>query len=376
MSQYFFYLQESLQQKEGSGRMLQPGRAQVKVKVTLAFPTEEPASSSAAFRDNMSSRPEEDLSCPICQDIFKDPVVLTCSHSFCRACLQTWWRGKKTQECPVCKRKSSQHLCTLHSEKLKIFCLDHQEPVCIICRDSRIHNEHRFRPVDEAAQEYREELQKILKPLQDKLAVLQDAKADGDQTLKFIKLQSQQTEKQIREQFQKLHQFLQQEETAKVAALQQEEAKKSGVMKEKVAALSREIAALSATITAAQAEVQSDSEPWDILPLYKQKQQLHSRTSSSRRVRKPRSFTQEEDNQSEEEESRPVTMETEAEARFHALPPEWSFLYFTEQGDGSGQVLPLVPSLVQLHEAHHQVTVATVSITNEPRLAQTPAAEG
>uniref|UniRef100_A0A3B3TVA1 RING-type domain-containing protein n=1 Tax=Poecilia latipinna TaxID=48699 RepID=A0A3B3TVA1_9TELE len=176
---------------------------------------------------------DEDLSCPICQDIFKDPVVLTCSHSFCRACLQTWWRGKKTQECPVCKRKSSRkHLCTLHSEKLKIFCLDHQEPVCIICRDSRIHNEHRFRPVDEAAQEYREELQKILKPLQDKLAVLQDAKADGDQTLKFIKLQSQQTEKQIREQFQKLHQFLQQEETAKIAAL-------------------------SATITAAQAELKA-----------------------------------------------------------------------------------------------------------------------
>ncbi|XP_054906132.1 nuclear factor 7, ovary-like [Poeciliopsis prolifica] len=230
----------------------------------------------------MSSRPEEDLSCPICQDIFKDPVVLTCSHSFCRTCLQTWWRGKKTQECPCCKRKSSrsdpprnlalrnlceaftaagmsesEHLCTLHSEKLKIFCLDHQEPVCVICRDSRIHSEHRFRPVDEAAQEHREELQKILKPLQDKLAVLQDAKADGDQTLKFIRLQSQQTEKQIREQFQKLYKFLQQEERAKVAALQEEEARKSGVMKEKVAALSREIAVLSATITAAQAELKA-----------------------------------------------------------------------------------------------------------------------
>uniref|UniRef100_A0A3B5RFN6 RING-type domain-containing protein n=1 Tax=Xiphophorus maculatus TaxID=8083 RepID=A0A3B5RFN6_XIPMA len=200
----------------------------------------------------MSSRPEEDLSCSICQDIFKDPVVLTCSHSFCRACLQTWWRGKITQECPYCKRKNlceafmaaaaaSEHLCTLHSEKLKIFCLDHQEPVCVICRDSRIHSGHRFRPVDEAAQEHREELQKILKPLQDKLAALQDARAEGDQTLKFIRLQSQQTEKQIREQFQKLHQFLQQEERAKVAALQEEEARKSGVMKEKVAALSREI---------------------------------------------------------------------------------------------------------------------------------------
>lgn len=69
-------------------------------------------------------------------------------------------------------------------------------------------------------------------------------------------------------------------------------------------------------------------------------------------------------------------METKAEAQFHALPPERSFLYFTEQGDGSGQVLLLVPSLVQLHEARHQVTVATVSITNEPRLTETPGLPG
>lgn len=105
-------------------------------------------------------------------------------------------------------------------------------------------------------------------------------------------------------------------------------------------------------------------------------QQSSHRTSSSRRVHKPRSFTQEEDNQSEEEKNRPVTMETKAEARFHALPPGWSFLYFTEQGDGSGQVLPLVPSLVQLHESRHQVTVATVSITKEPRLTQTSGSPG
>ncbi|KAM4741010.1 nuclear factor 7, ovary-like [Anableps anableps] len=226
----------------------------------------------------MSSSPEEDLCCPICKHIFQDPVVLTCSHNFCRACLQTWWKGKKTLDCPCCHRKSSrsdpprnlalknlceafsarsEHLCSLHSEKLKIFCLDHQEPVCVICRDSKVHSKHRFRPIDEAAQEQREELQKILKPLQDKLAVLEQAKGDGEQIVKFIRLQSQQTEKQIREQFQKLHQFLQQEERAKVAALREEEEKKSQAMKVKVEALSREMAALSAAITAAQKELRA-----------------------------------------------------------------------------------------------------------------------
>uniref|UniRef100_A0AAZ3QXH3 B30.2/SPRY domain-containing protein n=1 Tax=Oncorhynchus tshawytscha TaxID=74940 RepID=A0AAZ3QXH3_ONCTS len=30
------------------------------------------------------SLPEEDLSCPLCHDIFRDPVILPCSHSVCK----------------------------------------------------------------------------------------------------------------------------------------------------------------------------------------------------------------------------------------------------------------------------------------------------
>uniref|UniRef100_A0A667WZ97 RING-type domain-containing protein n=1 Tax=Myripristis murdjan TaxID=586833 RepID=A0A667WZ97_9TELE len=57
----------------------------------------------------MASRLEEDLCCPVCCDIFKDPVILSCSHSFCRACLQSWWTEKPTiKDCPVCKRTFSK----------------------------------------------------------------------------------------------------------------------------------------------------------------------------------------------------------------------------------------------------------------------------
>ncbi|KAJ4920034.1 hypothetical protein JOQ06_024555 [Pogonophryne albipinna] len=98
---------------------------------------------------------EEDLCCPVCQEVFRDPVILSCCHSFCKACLQNWWDGKEVKECPVCKRKHSKDLlppnfalknlcetfllerdqrspealCSLHSEKLKLFCLDHQQPL-------------------------------------------------------------------------------------------------------------------------------------------------------------------------------------------------------------------------------------------------------
>ncbi|XP_044066064.1 zinc-binding protein A33-like [Siniperca chuatsi] len=235
----------------------------------------------------MSFRSEEDLSCSVCQDIFKDPVVLSCSHSFCKDCLHRWWRGKPIQECPVCKRKSSRSepprnlalknlceafllerdqrasagseaLCSLHSERLKLFCLDHQKPVCLVCRDSITHNNHRFRPVHEAAQDRREELQKSLKPLWEKLKLFEHVKGNCDQTAEHIKVQARNTEKQIKEQFKKLHQFLQEEEEARIAALREEEEQKSQMMKEKIEALNSEIAALSDTIRATEEQLRAE----------------------------------------------------------------------------------------------------------------------
>ena len=52
------------------------------------------------------TRQEEELTCPVCRDIFKHPVILLCSHSFCQACLQQWWTVKKNKECPVCRANS------------------------------------------------------------------------------------------------------------------------------------------------------------------------------------------------------------------------------------------------------------------------------
>ncbi|XP_030275772.1 tripartite motif-containing protein 35-like [Sparus aurata] len=235
----------------------------------------------------MASILEEDLSCPVCHDVYNDPVLLTCSHSFCRDCLQSWWREKQTQVCPVCKRRSSRSeppcnlilknlcesfilkkddrpstgsepLCSLHGEKLKLFCLDHQQPVCVVCRDSKKHNNHKFRPIDEAAQDLKEELQKSLKPLQEKLKVFKQVKGTCDQTAEDIKVQARHTESQIREQFKKLHQFLEEEEEARISALREEEEQKSQMMKEKTAALSKDIAALSDMIRTTEEELRAE----------------------------------------------------------------------------------------------------------------------
>ncbi|XP_034548156.1 nuclear factor 7, ovary-like [Notolabrus celidotus] len=231
----------------------------------------------------MASMLEEDLCCPVCQEVFRDPVFLSCSHSFCKDCLQTWWRQRPTQECPVCKmrssrtdpprnlalknlcdhflqerdQRSSEDLCSLHSEKLKLFCLDHQQPVCVICRDSEKHTEHRFRPIDEATPQHKKNLQETLEPLKEKLKVFEQVKEKFDQTAEHIQDQARHTERQIKEQFKKLHQFLQEEEEARLSALREEEKQKSQRMKEEMEVLSREIAALSDSVRATEDELRA-----------------------------------------------------------------------------------------------------------------------
>ncbi|XP_063070025.1 nuclear factor 7, ovary-like isoform X2 [Engraulis encrasicolus] len=159
---------------------------------------------------SMSSS-EEDLSCPMCRDILKDPVILTCSHSICKCCLKTFWettRGSK--ECPVCKktisldppcnlhlknlcetfskqRSENRQLCNLHQSELKLYCEDDKQLVCLVCRDSKLHQEHKFSPVKETAQECKDTLKTLLKPLKDKLEIFNDVKLTCDETAPHIK---------------------------------------------------------------------------------------------------------------------------------------------------------------------------------------------
>ncbi|XP_062391293.1 zinc-binding protein A33-like [Sardina pilchardus] len=237
----------------------------------------------------MSSKPfsEEDFSCPVCCDIFKDPVLLSCSHSFCKVCLQKFWETKVSRECPVCRRRSSRErppynlhlknlceafsqdksqrasagsevLCSLHSEKLKLFCLEDKQPVCLVCQDSKTHRHHTFSPVSEAAADRKEELKIKLEPLTKKLKSFEEVKLLCDQTAAHIKTQTQHTEKQMKMEFEKLHQFLRDEEAARIAALREEEEQKSQMMKERIKKMSREISTLSATIRAIEEQMRAD----------------------------------------------------------------------------------------------------------------------
>ncbi|XP_041639551.1 zinc-binding protein A33-like [Cheilinus undulatus] len=235
----------------------------------------------------MFSQSEQDLTCAVCQDIFKDPVVLSCRHSFCKECLQNWWGQKQRHECPLCKKvawtsdpphnlalknlcdafllerdpqasSGFKDICSLHFERVKLFCEDDQQPVCLVCRDSNMHNNHKFRPIDEAAQDHREELHGSLAPLTEKLKLFVTVRGHYDQTADHIKVWAQNTESQIKQQFKKLRQFLQEEEEARISALREEEERRSQSMNMKIEVLNREIAVLTDTVRATEEELRAD----------------------------------------------------------------------------------------------------------------------
>lgn len=47
---------------------------------------------------------EEDVNCPICFDIYSDPKILQCSHSFCQKCLEKLGLQDSKLVCPVCRK--------------------------------------------------------------------------------------------------------------------------------------------------------------------------------------------------------------------------------------------------------------------------------
>ncbi|XP_027890039.1 tripartite motif-containing protein 35-like [Xiphophorus couchianus] len=236
---------------------------------------------------------ERYLSCHVCSETFRDPVSLSCNHSFCSSCLEKFWEQTGNKNCPICKRRSSKDdlpinfslkelaesfterqksgssetetgekqlmvVCSKHQEDPKLFCEDEQRAVCPVC-DFSLHQSHKVVPLEQAVRDLKEQLKSDLESLQDKRNKHKEVEKTYDDVIQHSKKQLSSTERQIRAEFNKLHQFLREEEESRLAALREEEEQKKKTISREMKRIEEQISSLSDSISAVEEELQKDN---------------------------------------------------------------------------------------------------------------------
>ncbi|XP_071328862.1 E3 ubiquitin-protein ligase TRIM35-like [Trachinotus anak] len=183
----------------------------------------------------------------ICRDLMTGEAM---SHSFCK--VQRWWSTTRSRACPVCKavpprantpprdlceafllEVESGLVCRLHTDRLKLFCLDHRAGVWCAGTPTSAPATGRPRARSGAAAQRRPAGAPGASAGESEVKVKWEEK-DED-----IKTQAEDTERKIKEGFTALRAFLRAEE----------EEQKRQRMKDKSSCLTGEITALESTIS-------------------------------------------------------------------------------------------------------------------------------
>ncbi|XP_035931899.1 E3 ubiquitin-protein ligase TRIM34-like isoform X1 [Halichoerus grypus] len=201
---------------------------------------------------------EEEVTCPICLDLLKEPLSLDCGHSFCKACIaaenkeSVTSQGGKSSNCPVCQmafcsgelrpnwhvaniverlqevkvsseEEQKRNLCERHEEKLLLFCKKDGRVICWVCERSQEHRGHQTVPMEEAVQEYQEKLQTALQKLREEQQEAKMLEATLREERTSWKNQMQNEKRGVQAQFKKLKTILENEELRMVQKLESEE---------------------------------------------------------------------------------------------------------------------------------------------------------
>uniref|UniRef100_A0A6J0V2K0 Zinc finger protein RFP-like n=1 Tax=Pogona vitticeps TaxID=103695 RepID=A0A6J0V2K0_9SAUR len=226
----------------------------------------------------------KEATCSICLEYFRDPVSIACGHSFCRGCIGQCWKERSTNfSCPQCREVALQRnfrpnrelgnvveitkrlglraleatgggggegqaVCEKHREALKLFCTEEEELICCICRESRAHRSHAVFPVEEAAQDYKKEIQIRLQSLKEETEKLLELNLAGELRHQDYLRQAEAERQKASSEFEQMHRFLEEQEKLLLAQLNELEKEIVKHQKEHSTKFSQEIASLSAVI--------------------------------------------------------------------------------------------------------------------------------
>ncbi|XP_067425851.1 E3 ubiquitin-protein ligase TRIM39-like [Emydura macquarii macquarii] len=226
---------------------------------------------------------QDEVTCSVCLEYFTEPVTIECGHNFCRACItqhcEQWEKGRRPElSCPQCRaqfqkgefkrntqlnnivqmikelrqnqgKEPKEDLCERHEERLKLFCEEDGEAICLVCEKSRAHKSHTVVPIEEAAQDYKVKLQGALGPLRKELeqALALMAKEEKKTTEWQRKVKNKR--ETIAGEFNKLHKLLREEEQLLLQRLEEEERETLQRLQENVTKLSQQSSSLQQLIT-------------------------------------------------------------------------------------------------------------------------------
>ncbi|KAM8871303.1 tripartite motif containing 35-28 [Spinachia spinachia] len=210
-----------------------------------------------------------DLTCPVCRDVFRDPVLLPCTHSFCRECLRSC--SLSSRKCPVCRgpfeeaqavanralgdacesfrAQPSQwtargaDTCPLHQRPLDRYCEKDEEPVCRGC--VALHGTHRLCTLRDGVLLCQKELGFKVHIFQKKVVSYRKTSHKLGHAIEYIKYQAGQAERQIKLEFERLRAELVAEEARRMEALAAEEEEKIAALQELLHGTDHDIAAIA-----------------------------------------------------------------------------------------------------------------------------------
>ncbi|KAF7659235.1 hypothetical protein LDENG_00000760 [Lucifuga dentata] len=251
--------------------------------------------------EDMSEDPiplQKDLTCPVCKSIYRDPVLLRCTHSFCRECLQRSLQFSRI--CPVCRqefeetepisnralrdacetfqnrtwrlpqKRSSEDLCHRHQRELELYCENHEEPECVDC--VAMHGTHTVHRLRDGASICQKQLNFKVQILEKKVQSYKKMMHKLNNTVEHIKYQAGQAEKQIRAEFVRLHERLTIDEALRLKALADEEEQKIAALEDLIVKTKKDITTLAELTDSIKREMGNED-----LPLVRNFQNLKQR---------------------------------------------------------------------------------------------------